>query len=312
MDGYNIKAPVKIVVAGGTGFIGQAVVQALALQHTVYVLTRAPESAPSRLPRGVEPVRWDGQTLGDWVDALVGAEVVINLTGESIAQRWTPAVKQRLRLSRLQPTQRLVEAICQMDTPPTTLLQASAIGFYDQNPAHEADEDSPPGKGFLPALSQEWEAAARPAESCGVRVCYMRFGIVLGAGGGMLQRLIPLFRWGLGGSLGSGKQWLSWIHLADVVGAILFLMERADLSGVFNFTAPNPVTMDEFARTLGQVLDRPSALRAPAFALRLVYGAEMAETLLQGARVLPKRLLQAGYEFHYPHLRGALEAVIGA
>ncbi len=299
----------KIVLAGGAGFIGRAMVQAWHNTHQIVVLTRDVSRARQRLPSGVECIYWDGQTLGAWSAVLEGADVVVNLSGESVAQRWTPAVKERLRQSRLQPTRLLVDAIQQLRQPPATLLQASATGIYDQNPALEVDENSPPGEGFLAQLCVEWELAARPAETHGVRVCWMRFGIVLGEGGGALEKMLTPFRLGFGGPLGSGKQWLSWVHIEDVVGAAQFLLERTELAGAFNFTAPNPVAMDEFARTLGRVLLRPSLFRAPAFALRFLFG-EMADTLLQGSRVLPHRLLNAGYPFRYPELEPALRAVL--
>lgn len=299
----------KIVLAGGAGFIGRAMARAWVGQHEVVVLTREVERARQRLPEGVACVRWDGETLGEWVSVLESADVLINLAGESIAQRWTPAVKERLRQSRLQPTRLLVEALAQLRQPPATLLQASAIGFYDQNPTLEVDENSSPGEGFLAEMCVAWEAAARPAEAQGVRVCWLRIGIVLGEGGGALEKMVLPFRLGVGGPLGSGRQWLSWIHLDDVVGAAYFLMNRPDLSGAFNFTAPNPVTMSEFARVLGKVLRRPAGMRVPAFALRLMLG-EMAESLLQGSRVLPRRLLDAGYAFQYPELESALRAVL--
>jgi len=307
----NSEAGMRIVLVGGTGFIGRAMVQAWAPQHQVVVLTREVAKARERLPEAVECVQWDGQTLGEWVAALEGVDGLVNLAGEPIAQRWTPAVKQRLRQSRVQPTRLLMEAIGQLRTPPTTLLQASAIGIYDQNPTLEVDETSPPGKGFLAELGVEWEEAARPAESAGVRVCWMRIGIVLGRGGGALEKMLPAFRVGLGGPIGSGRQWLSWIHLDDVVGAAMFLLERPDLTGAFNFTAPHPVTMNEFARTLAKVLERPALVRVPGFALRMLLG-EMAEAVLQGSRVLPRRLLEAGYLFRYPELEAALKEVLAS
>ncbi|GBC91729.1 Epimerase family protein [bacterium HR15] len=299
----------KIVLTGGTGFIGRAMVRAWGARHQLMVLTREVERARQQLPESVTCVHWDGKTLGEWLSVLEGADVVVNLAGENIAQRWTPAVKERLRQSRIQPTRLLVEAVAQLRQPPALWLQASAIGIYDQNPALEVDENSPPGKGFLAELGVEWESAARPAESQGVRLCWMRFGIVLGAGGGALEKMLPPFRLGVGGPIGSGRQWLSWIHIEDVVGAAHFLMEQPHLAGVFNFTAPNPVTMDEFARTLGKILHRPAGLRVPAFALKILLG-EMAESLLQGSRVLPRRLLKAGYAFRYPELESALRAVL--
>lgn len=299
----------KIILAGGAGFIGRAMARAWAEQHQVIVLTRDVERARQQLPESVACVRWDGQTPGEWVEALEGADALVNLAGESVAQRWTPAVKERLRQSRLQPTRLLIEAIAQLRQPPATMLQASAIGFYDQNPALELDESSPPGAGFLAELCGEWEAAARPAETLGVRLCWMRIGIVLGKGGGALEKMLPAFRLGLGGPIGSGRQWLSWIHIDDVANAAHFLLERTHLSGAFNFTAPNPVTMNEFARALGRVLRRPAWLRVPAFVLRVMLS-EMAESLLQGSRALPQRLLDAGYTFRYPELENALRAVL--
>lgn len=299
----------KLLIAGGTGFIGKAMLRAYAPQHTIVVLTRRPERVQPTLPEGVRAIGWDGITLGDWAAHLEGADVLINLAGESIAQRWTPAVKQRLWSSRVQTTALLVQAAQQVAAPPRLWLQASAIGIYDQSPETIADENSPPGTGFLAELGKAWEAAAQPAAERGIRLCYMRIGVVLGEGGGALERMLTPFRLGLGGPLGSGRQWLSWIHLDDVVGAAAFLMNREDLSGAFNFTAPNPVTMNEFARALSRALTRPALFRAPAFALRLMLG-EAADFLLQGSRVLPKRLLEAGYSFRYPELPAALQNLL--
>ena len=245
----------RIVLAGGTGFIGQAMLGAFRAQHALEVLTRSPEKAQAQLPEGVQAIGWDGKTLGDWVQRLDGADAVINLVGESIAQRWTPAVKQRLWDSRVKTTELLVQAAQRVSTPPRIWLQASAIGIYDQSPDTTADEDSPPASGFLADL---------------------------------------------------GK---AWIHLDDVVGAAGFLLSRDDLSGAFNFTAPYPATMQEFAKTLGRVLMRPAIVRAPAFAVRLILG-EMAEFVLQGSRVLPKRLQEAGYAFRFPTLEGALRDLL--
>lgn len=299
----------QMLIVGGTGFIGKAMVRHFAPQHTVWVLTRAPERAKSALPKGARAVGWDGQTLGDWARLLDEAEVVINLAGEPIAQRWTPEVKRRLWDSRVRTTELLAQAITQAMQPPRLLLQASAIGVYDQSPTVIADENGPYGTGFLAELGKAWEAAAQPVEACGVRVCYLRIGVVLGRGGGALERMLTPFKLGVGGPLGSGKQWLSWIHLHDVVEAAAFLIAREDLKGAFNFTAPNPVTMNEFARALGRVLLRPALFRAPAFALRLMLG-EMAEFLLQGSRVLPKRLLEAGYSFRFPTVDEALRDLL--
>ncbi|MFN3690111.1 MAG: TIGR01777 family oxidoreductase [Fimbriimonadales bacterium] len=297
----------RILIAGGTGFIGKAMVRAWATQHTLIVLTRTPDKAP--LPDGVQAVGWDGATLGAWTQSLEGVDALINLAGEPIAQRWTPAVKQRLWDSRVKTTALLAQAIQQATAPPRVMLQASAIGIYDQSSDTVADEDSPAGSGFLADLGKAWEAAAQPVQERGVRLCLMRIGVVLGAGGGALERMLTPFKLGVGGPLGSGRQWLSWIHLDDVVGAAAFLLERAELSGAFNFTAPNPVTMHEFAKTLGRVLLRPALLRVPGFALRMMLG-EAAEFLLQGSRVVPKRLQGAGYAFRYPTLEAALRNLL--
>lgn len=299
----------KILIAGGTGFIGKAMLRAWASEHELAVLTRNPARAQPSLPEGVRTVGWDGATLGDWTQSLEGVDALINLAGEPIAQRWTPAVKQRLWDSRVKTTELLAQAVQQAATPPRVLLQASAIGIYDQNPDTVADESSPPGSGFLADLGKAWEAAAQPVQERGVRLCLMRIGVVLGEGGGALERMLTPFKLGVGGPIGSGRQWLSWIHLDDVVGAAAFLLNRAELSGAFNFTAPTPVTMNEFARTLGRVLLRPAVFRAPAFALRLMLG-EGAEFLLQGSRVLPRRLQEAGYAFRYPTLEAALRNLL--
>ena len=299
----------RIVLAGGTGFIGQAMLGAFRAQHALEVLTRSPEKAQAQLPEGVQAIGWDGKTLGDWVQRLDGADAVINLVGESIAQRWTPAVKQRLWDSRVKTTELLVQAAQRVSTPPRIWLQASAIGIYDQSPDTTADEDSPPASGFLADLGKAWEAAAQPVATLGTRLCYMRIGVVLGMESGALPQMLTPFKLGVGGPIGSGKQWLSWIHLDDVVGAAGFLLSRDDLSGAFNFTAPYPATMQEFAKTLGRVLMRPAIVRAPAFAVRLILG-EMAEFVLQGSRVLPKRLQEAGYAFRFPTLEGALRDLL--
>ena len=299
----------KILIAGGTGFIGKAMLRAWASEHELAVLTRNPARAQPSLPEGVRTVGWDGATLGDWTQSLEGVDALINLAGEPIAQRWTPAVKQRLWDSRVKTTELLAQAVQQAATPPRVLLQASAIGIYDQNPDTVADESRPPGSGFLADLGKAWEAAAQPVQERGVRLCLMRIGVVLGEGGGALERMLTPFKLGVGGPIGSGRQWLSWIHLDDVVGAAAFLLNRAELSGAFNFTAPTPVTMNEFARTLGRVLLRPAVFRAPAFALRLMLG-EGAEFLLQGSRVLPQRLQEAGYAFRYPTLEAALRNLL--
>ena len=196
----------RIIIAGGTGFIGKAMVAAYRAEHTLEVLTRDPNAAQARLPEGVRAIGWDGATLGEWVYRLDGADAVINLVGESIAQRWTPAVKQRLWDSRVKTIELLVQAAQQVRTPPRIWLQASAIGIYDQSPDTTADEFSPPASGFLADLGKAWEAAAQPAASLGARLCYMRIGVVLGLESGALPQMLTPFKLGVGGPIGSGKQ----------------------------------------------------------------------------------------------------------
>ncbi len=300
----------KIVIAGGSGFIGRAMISAWANQNEIVVLSRNPERTQAKLPNGVRAVGWDGKTVGEWAQELKNADALVNLSGETVAQRWTPAVKERLRTSRIIPTQCLVQAVESHSSRPKVWLQASAIGIYDQSPTTTATEESPPAKGFLADLGVEWERSAEPASALGVRLCYLRIGVVLGEGGGALERMLTPFKLGVGGPIGSGQQWLSWIHIDDIVGATEFLMNRPDLSGAFNLTAPNPVTMNEFAKTLARVLVRPAPFRVPGFALKLMMG-EMAELVLEGSKVLPQRLLEAGYPFRYPELEPALRALLG-
>jgi len=300
----------KIVIAGGSGFIGKAMLSAWVPRYEVVVLTRNPERTQPKLPQGARAVGWDGQTVGDWARELETTDALVNLSGETIAQRWTPAVKERLRTSRVVPTQCLVRAVESLSERPSVWLQASAIGIYDQSPTTTATESTPPGEGFLVDLGLDWERSAERVPELRVRLCYLRIGVVLGEGGGALERMLAPFKLGVGGPIGSGEQWLSWVHIDDIVGATEFLMGRDGLSGAFNLTAPNPVTMNTFAKTLARVLVRPAPFRVPGFAIKLMMG-EMAEVVLQGSRVLPQRLLEAGYAFRYPELEPALRAILG-
>jgi uncharacterized protein (TIGR01777 family) len=240
-------------------------------------------------------------------------DAVINLAGEPIAQRWTEAAKKRIYDSRVEGTRRLVNALSAQSNRPRVLVCASAVGYYGSRDDEILTENSPPGSGFLPRLVMDWEQAARTAEALGIRVVSLRFGMVLGHGGA-LARLLPPFRLGAGGRLGSGRQWMSWIHIDDVAGLILFAMENAagtPLSGAVNATAPHPVTNDEFTRRLAAALQRPAIFPVPAFALKLLFG-EMSEVLLDSQRVLPAAALAAGFHFQYPDLSAALESILAA
>lgn len=298
----------KIAVTGATGLIGRALVDRLLAEgREVVVVTRDPgRFAGGRRP-GVAACGWD-ETPESM--AARGIEAWVHLAGEPIAgKRWTKAQKEAIRRSRVETTRRVVEWIERSGGEGTVLVNASAVGFYGTSDTATFDEESPGGGDFLASVVAKWEGAARRAEEFGARVVLARFGVVLGREGGALPRMALPYRMGVGGPIGTGRQWISWIHLDDAVGLIVRALD-APVGGPLNVTSPNPVTMDEFGRTLGRVLGRPHRLRVPAAALRMIFG-EGADVLLRGQRVLPKRALEWGYSFQYPHLEGALRAIFG-
>lgn len=287
----------RIVMTGAGGFIGGRLLRALfAKGHTVTTVAHHQcDIAGSQFPGA----------------AIEGAGAVIHLAGEPVAQRWSTPAKLRIRASRVQGTARLVEAIGRAGRGPRTLISASAIGYYGSCGEQILTEDSPPGTDFLAGVCREWEAAAGRAEQFGCRVVQLRIGMVLGAGGGALAKMLTPFRLGLGGRLGSGKQWVSWIHLEDLVAILEELLEDHRYSGPVNATAPEPVRNEEFTRELAGILHRPALLPMPAFALRLVFG-ELSNVFLASQKVLPARLNRAGFLFRYPELRAALGNLLGA
>ncbi len=298
----------RVLITGGTGFLGRALTKRLReAGYEVIVLSRRPERA--RLPPGVQAVRWDGRTATGWAALADGAFALINLAGESIGQRWTAAARQRIRESRLNAGRAVVEAVAAASMKPQVLLQASAVGYYGPHGDERLTEEDPPGNDFLARLAVDWEASTQPVEAMGVRRVILRTGLVLERDGGALARLLLPFRLFVGGPLGDGRQGWSWIHRADWVEAVKFLMECPDARGPYNLTAPQPVSNAEFSRVLGRVLGRPSWLPVPAFALRLAFG-EGAAFLLTGQFVLPRRLLEAGFVFRYPDLESALRAIL--
>jgi len=299
----------QIVMTGGTGLIGAALAAQLAATgNRVWVLSRAPRQA--HLPPGVEALGWDGRTPQGWGHLVAEADALINLAGESIgAGRWSEARLERIRSSRVQAGQALLEAVRQARRRPAVLLQASAVGYYGTCGDEWIDEDSPAGSDRLAGICQDWEASTQPVEALGVRRVVLRTGIVLSARQGALPRMLLPFRWMVGGPLGSGRQWLPWIALADQVAGMDFLLRDPAAQGVFNLCAPEPATNAAFGRTLAAVLRRPYWLPAPAFALRLLLG-EMSTLVLDGQRARPQRLLQAGYRFRFASLRPALEALL--
>jgi uncharacterized protein (TIGR01777 family) len=300
----------KAVITGGTGLIGRALATHLATDGwEVVVLTRNPARATG-LPAKAQIVQWDGRTARGWGQLVDGATAVVNLAGENIsAGRWTDKQKQRIRESRLAAGRAIVEAIQQATIKPQLLIQSSAVGFYGDRGAEELDERSAPGRGFLPDLCQEWEQSTTAVESLGVRRAVIRTGVVLSSTGGALPRLLWPFKFFIGGPLGDGRQWFPWIHLTDEVRAIRFLMETPSGTGIFNLTAPQPVTNAELSRVIGRVLRRPSLVPVPAPVLQLAFG-EMASILLDSQRVIPRRLLELGFTFRFPDITSALQDLL--
>lgn len=309
----EVKMGKKIIITGGSGFIGQALCAELnAFGYEVTVLSRRPEQRKLNKSSRTHMVYWDPNDPETWFSHASGACAIVNLAGDNIASslRWTAAKKERLLQSRLTAGKAVSEAVLRLDQKPGVLIQASAIGYYGNRQKEVLTEASGPGEGFLADLAEQWETCVDPVRQQGVRCATIRTGIVLGKGGGFLERVVFPFKLGLGGHLGNGQQWLSWIHLADEVSAIRFLIEHETLEGAFNLTAPNPLIARDFFKKLGRVLGRPSWLHPPAFMLRLMMGELASELLLSGQRVLPDRLACSGYKFKYPDAYSALQSIM--
>lgn len=299
----------RIVITGGSGLIGSAVAHEMGgAGHEVVILSR--DLSKVKLPPGTRPnvrtMQWDGKTGAGWSSLLDGDTAIVHLAGEGIADgRWTESRKRRIRESRVGSGRAVLEAIRQAKEKPKALLQGSAVGYYGPCGDEVVTEGHAPGSDFLADVCVDWEASTADAEGLGVRRATLRTGIVLSPDGGALPKMSLPFKLGAGGPLGGGRQWVPWIHLADEVGAIRFLLERDDARGPFNLTAPQPLTNRDFGRALGKALHRPSLAPAPGFALRLVLG-EMAGMLLNGQRAVPQRLLEMGYVFRFPEALQAL------
>ena len=300
----------RVVVAGGSGLIGRALVSSLAADsHQVVVLSRRPEEVQG-LPGGVRAAGWDGRTLGAWAEEMASADAVVQLSGESIFGRWTAAKKRRLTSSRVDSSRLLAEAVGSVRRRPAVFVQTSGVGYYGDTGERELTEDAPQGADFLADLAGRWEAASASVEELGVRRPRLRTGVVLAREGGALvpMRLAHLAL--VGGRLGDGRQWTPWIHLADEVGAIRFVLEHPQATGPFNLAAPEPARNSDLACAVGRVLGRPTWLPVPRWPFRLAAG-DLADAVFVGQRAVPSRLLGLGYRFRFPTLESALEDLLG-
>ena len=308
MLSFALGVCMKIVIAGGTGFVGKSLREKLlSASHEVTVLTRSPRAATTVREKFVA---WDGKTLGGWAACLDGADAVINLAGENIAAaRWTAARKRAIVSSRVDATRAIVNAIQSARRKPAVLINASAVGYYGDVPDGFLTDASSRGKGFLAETCEQWEAEAGKAVHFGTRVVLARLGPVLGEKGGMLSRMVLPFRCFLGAPLGTGRQWIPWIHHEDVTGAFLFVLENVDFSGPVNFTSPAPVTMKVFCGILAKILRRPCGFPVPGFLLKLFLG-EMSAMVLSSQKAFPVKLIRTGYQFRYPMLPEALGSLL--
>ena len=307
----------KIVVTGATGFVGKPLcARLLQSGHQVTALSRDAARAQAALGAQVTSLAWKGSGGNEddkWKQAIAGAEVVIHLAGESVSgQKWTPEFKAKIRDSRVETTRAIVEAMREGGRSGQALICASAVGYYGDRRDEELTEEAPPGSDFLAEVCSAWEAEAQKAEGGGARVCRMRIGLVLGAGGALERMLRPIpglpfnpYKLGLGGPIGSGRQWMPWIHLDDVIGLFAWAATNPAVSGAVNVTAPNPVRNRELAQTIGRILHRPAVLPVPGFALKIVLG-EFAGALLGGQRALPALAERLGYAFRYAEIHDAL------
>lgn len=293
----------RILIGGASGLIGSALAQAfLSGGQEVHRLVRRSPQSPNEI--AWDPMRPVAATL------VSGFDAVIHLSGESIAGRWTGAKKRRIRDSRVVSTENLARALALAAMKPSVFVAASAIGFYGDRGDEVLTEQSAGGEGFLSGVCREWEAVTKAASAAGIRVVNLRTGMVLSRKGGALPQMLLPFRWGLGGRIGSGRQWWSWIHMDDLVAAVSNTLENRDLRGAVNTVSPNPVSNAEFTETLGHILGRPRIFAVPGFAVRFAFGEFATEGLLGSARVFPARLSQAGFRFRYPALEMALENLL--
>ncbi|SDB27164.1 hypothetical protein SAMN05660653_01317 [Desulfonatronum thiosulfatophilum] len=299
----------QFFIMGGTGFVGgHLIAQLLRQGHTVHALGRSSNSL-ERLPQGCKAVLGDPAQPGPWQEQAAQADVLINLTGRSIMTRWNDDAKKEILESRVQSARMAVQALAGSQKEGKTLINANAVGYYPQDSAKEFAEEGPRGTGFLAEVAQAWQQEAEKARTHGTRVIVARFGTVLGPDGGAMAKMLPVFRKGLGGRLGSGKQWFPWIHVHDLCAALEFAALKSEMDGPVNYCAPENVTNEQFTRTLGKVLRRPTIFPVPGFAIKVALG-DVGQVLLQGSRVVPKALLNAGFSFQFGNLESALRDIV--
>lgn len=299
----------KVAVTGGTGFVGTRLVERLQAEgHQVLLLVRNRAKAQAQFPQA-EVVEYTAKVSGPWQQSISGCDGVVNLAGEPLATRWSDSIKQEVMESRTLGTQKIVEAMAQANPEPTVLVNASAVGYYGTSETAIFTESSSPGNDFLAQVCKAWEAEAEQVKASGTRLAIIRIGIVLGPNGGALERMMLPFQVFAGGPLGTGQQWISWVHREDLVSLILKALTDTSMAGVYNATSPNPVRMSEFCQVLGEIVQRPSWLPVPGFALELLLG-EAAKLVLEGQQVLPQQTQSTGFDFQYPTLRPALAQIV--
>lgn len=299
----------RVIITGGSGLIGRALTENLAKDgHEVIVLSRHPE-AVKNLPKGARAENWDGQSARDWGEFVEGADAIVNLAGTTIADRWSDAQKKAIRESRVNAGQAIVAAVKAAKKKPGVVIQSSAVGYYGPRGAEKITEEVSAGNDFLASVCKDWETSTADLDGLGIRRPIIRTGVVLDKNGGALPKLVLPIKMFVGGPLGGGKQYFPWIHLDDEVAAIRFLIENQQANGVYNLSAPQPLTNQEFTRLAGKVLGRPTFMPVPAFAMQVLFG-EMSTLLLDGQRVVPQRLMKEGFQFKFADAEAALRDVL--
>jgi uncharacterized protein len=300
----------NVFMTGGTGFVGTCLTKKLIAEgHKVTILTQAPGNGALKLS-GLTYADGNPTVKGHWQDSVKEHDVIINLAGASIFSRWTPQQKKILLSSRIETTRNLVSALPD-NANNVTFFSTSAVGYYGFHEDEEVTENMPAGTDFLARLAYDWEQEALQAKNKGARVVITRFGIVLGKNGGALGQMIPMFKYFLGGPLGNGRQWFSWVHMHDLVEAFIFLLQHQEINGAVNLCSPQPLRNVDLAKAIGKILHRPSFMPAPGFMIKLILG-EFGSVLLKGQRVIPSRLLEAGFQFKYPDIEEALKNILSS